>query len=76
MARILPHFRDGLATIGQRKANRVRHGESVHFDRQSLRGFLAMVEREFPEELLRIKVPVKQALDNAAAKARELIQQG
>ncbi|HYC49119.1 MAG TPA: UbiD family decarboxylase [Burkholderiales bacterium] len=32
-------------------------------DRQSLRGFLAMVEREFPEEFLRIKTPVRQQLD-------------
>src|SRR6476659_9825833 len=28
-------------------------------DNQSLRGFLAMVERSYPEELLRIKVPVR-----------------
>jgi 2,5-furandicarboxylate decarboxylase 1 len=30
---------------------------------QSLRGFLAMVERDYPEELLRIKVPVRTHLD-------------
>lgn len=32
-------------------------------DPQSLRGFLAMVERDYPEELLRIKVPVSTHLD-------------
>ncbi len=32
-------------------------------DSQSLRGFLAMVERDYPEELLRIKVPVRTHLD-------------
>jgi UbiD family decarboxylase len=32
-------------------------------DPQSLRGFLAMVERDYPEELLRIKVPVGTHLD-------------
>lgn len=32
-------------------------------DPQSLRGFLAMVERDFPEELVRIKVPVSTHLD-------------
>ncbi len=31
--------------------------------RQSLRGFLSMVEREYPEELLRIRDPVRTALD-------------
>jgi 2,5-furandicarboxylate decarboxylase 1 len=31
--------------------------------RQSLRGFLAMVERDFPEELLRIRGPVRTHLD-------------
>jgi len=30
---------------------------------QSLRGFLAMVERDYPEELLRIKAPVRTHLD-------------
>ncbi len=30
---------------------------------QSLRGFLGMVERDFPEELLRIRVPVRTELD-------------
>ena len=30
---------------------------------QSLRAFLDMVERDFPEELLRIRVPVRQELD-------------
>jgi len=31
--------------------------------RQSLRGFLAMVERDFPDELLRIQAPVRTQLD-------------
>ena len=31
--------------------------------RQSLRGFLAMVERDFPEEFLRIRTPVRTELD-------------
>jgi UbiD family decarboxylase len=31
--------------------------------RQSLRGFLAMVERDFPEEILRIRAPVRPQLD-------------
>ena len=31
--------------------------------RQSLRGFLGMVERDFPEELLRIRAPVRTHLD-------------
>jgi 2,5-furandicarboxylate decarboxylase 1 len=31
--------------------------------RQTLRGFLDMVEREYPEEILRIRVPVKRELD-------------
>src|SRR4030095_1282932 len=32
-------------------------------DRQSLRGFLGMVEREFPDELLRVRTPVRADLD-------------
>ena len=32
-------------------------------DNQSLRGFLAMVERVYPEELLRIREPVRTHLD-------------
>lgn len=28
-------------------------------ERQSLRGFLSMVERDFPDDLLRIRVPVR-----------------
>lgn len=32
-------------------------------DRQSLRAFLAMVERDYPEEFLRIKAPVRRELD-------------
>src|SRR5574338_784487 len=31
--------------------------------RQSLRGFLSMVERDYPDELLRIRAPVRTALD-------------
>ena len=31
--------------------------------RQSLRGFLSMVERDFPEEVLRIRAPVRTHLD-------------
>jgi UbiD family decarboxylase len=31
--------------------------------RQSLRGFLSMVERDFPDQLLRIRAPVRTALD-------------
>ena len=36
---------------------------SVESERQTLRGFLNMVERDYPEELLRIGVPVKRELD-------------
>jgi 2,5-furandicarboxylate decarboxylase 1 len=32
-------------------------------DAQSLRAFLGMVERDFPDELLRIRVPVRRELD-------------
>jgi UbiD family decarboxylase len=32
-------------------------------DRQSLRGFLGMVERDFPDELLRVRAPVRTRLD-------------
>jgi 2,5-furandicarboxylate decarboxylase 1 len=32
-------------------------------DRQSLRGFLEMVQREFPDEILRIRQPVRTHLD-------------
>jgi 2,5-furandicarboxylate decarboxylase 1 len=32
-------------------------------DAQSLRAFLCMVERDFPDELLRIRVPVRRELD-------------
>src|SRR5918993_3091372 len=32
-------------------------------DAQSLRAFLSMVERDFPDELLRIPVPVRRELD-------------
>jgi 2,5-furandicarboxylate decarboxylase 1 len=37
--------------------------ETATDDPQSLRAFLAMVERDFPDELLRIRVPVKRELD-------------
>lgn len=36
---------------------------NMHVDTQSLRGFLAMVEREHPGELLRIRQPVRTHLD-------------
>src|SRR5512140_1754133 len=36
---------------------------SAEIMRQSLRGFLGMVERDFPEELLRIREPVRTRLD-------------
>ncbi|MBI4194631.1 MAG: UbiD family decarboxylase [Betaproteobacteria bacterium] len=36
---------------------------AVDMNRQSLRGFLAMVERDFPEEILRIRNPVRADLD-------------
>jgi UbiD family decarboxylase len=35
-------------------------------DKQSMRGFLAMVEREYPDELLRIREPVRRELDITA----------
>jgi UbiD family decarboxylase len=35
-------------------------------DHQSLRGFLAMVERDFPDELVRIREPVRRELDITA----------
>src|SRR5918992_2794141 len=38
-------------------------GASVESERQTLRGFLSMVQRDFPEEVLRIRVPVKRELD-------------
>jgi 2,5-furandicarboxylate decarboxylase 1 len=38
-------------------------GDSNMTDPQSLRGFLEMVERDYPEEFLRIKVPVSTQLD-------------
>src|SRR5690242_16715779 len=41
-----------------------RSAENI--DRQSLRGFLHMVEAEYPDELLRIKQPVEQRLDMTA----------
>jgi UbiD family decarboxylase len=36
---------------------------SVESEKQTLRGFLHMVERDYPEELLRIRVPVRRELD-------------
>jgi UbiD family decarboxylase len=35
-------------------------------DKQSMRGFLAMVEREYPDELVRIREPVRRELDITA----------
>jgi UbiD family decarboxylase len=35
-------------------------------DRQSMRGFLAMVERQYPDQLVRIAAPVKHELDITA----------
>ena len=35
-------------------------------DTQSMRGFLAMVERQYPEELVRIRAPVRCELDITA----------
>src|SRR5579883_3639910 len=36
-------------------------------DSQSMRGFLEMVERDYPEELVRISVPVRRELDITSA---------
>jgi 2,5-furandicarboxylate decarboxylase 1 len=38
-------------------------GSSIESEKQSLRGFLDMVERDFPSELLRVRVPVRRELD-------------
>jgi UbiD family decarboxylase len=38
-------------------------GSTDTAERQSLRGFLGMVERDFPDELLRIRAPVRTHLD-------------
>jgi hypothetical protein len=35
-------------------------------DKQSMRGFLAMVERDYPDELVRISQPVRRELDITA----------
>ena len=35
-------------------------------DKQSMRGFLAMVEREYPDELVRRRQPVRRELDITA----------
>src|SRR5262245_41522037 len=40
------------------RASQARDG-----DRQGLRGFLEMVERDFPDEILRIREPVRTHLD-------------
>jgi 2,5-furandicarboxylate decarboxylase 1 len=42
----------------------VRH--NVDFDRQSLRGFLQLVESKYPDELLRIRQPVDLRFDTTA----------
>src|ERR1700741_783823 len=43
------------------------HGaERTMGGKQSLRGFLAMVERDFPDELVRIREPVRRELDITA----------
>ena len=34
---------------------------NVEIDRQSLRGFLHLVETEYPDELLRVRAPVELA---------------
>src|SRR5438067_13316567 len=39
---------------------------TANFDQQSLRGFLQMVEAEYPEELLRIDQPVDTRFDMTA----------
>ena len=36
---------------------------NVDIDRQSLRGFLHLVETELPDELLRVRAPVDLALE-------------
>ena len=38
-------------------------GSLTNLDRQSLRGFLQLVERDFPSEILRIREPVRTHLD-------------
>src|SRR5918992_2051975 len=38
-------------------------GATTKDETQSLRAFLSMVERDFPEELLRIRAPVRRELD-------------
>lgn len=43
-------------------ANATAHSIS-DLDKQSLRGFLAQVERELPEEILRVREPVRTRLD-------------
>src|SRR5258707_13624433 len=40
--------------------------DTANLDDQSLRGFLQMVEAEFPEELLRITAPVDTRFDMTA----------
>src|SRR5215472_11017244 len=40
--------------------------EGAIVDKQSMRGFLAMVERDYPDELVRIREPVKRELDITA----------
>src|SRR6516165_9692662 len=40
--------------------------EGAMVEKQSMRGFLAMVERDFPQELVRIREPVRRELDITA----------
>jgi 2,5-furandicarboxylate decarboxylase 1 len=40
--------------------------QNVDIDRQSLRGFLQLVEREYPDELLRVRQPVDLRFDTTA----------
>src|SRR5579859_1996728 len=48
---------------------------AANFDNQSLRGFLAMVEADFPEEILRIRETVDTKFDMTAV-AYELERAG
>src|SRR5258706_12823361 len=48
---------------------------TANFDKQSLRGFLQMVEADYPEELLRVREPVNTKFDMTAI-AFELEQAG
>src|SRR5215472_9506732 len=48
------------------QTNRTPGTATANFDNQSLRGFLQMVEAEYPEELLRIRQPVDTRFDMTA----------